>query len=98
MLPKISIQKTPVFSGLLKTPIYVASKPLHLSTSKKLNRISTPLVDDRCHPDPQDTWESMLPKVKTDGLLCKRKYSAPSLTAVNLSFGNELDKALHGKI
>ena len=64
---------------------------------KKRKQLSTPLFDDHDQPDTQDTWESMIPKVKSCGLLCKHKHFAPSLTASNLSFGEEYNKAFHGE-
>ena len=78
-------------------PIHVATNTRKLSTSKKWKRLSTPLCDDHGHPDPKDTWEYMLPKVKAGRLLRKHKYYSPSLTAVGISFGNEYDEYVHGK-
>ena len=97
MCPKTSRPKTPALAGPLKMPIGVAHKLQKFSISKQRKRLSNPILDDRGHPDPQETWEYILPKIKAGRLLHKHKYSAPNLTAVDLPFGKEYDEAVHGK-
>ena len=58
----------------------------------------SPLFDDRGYPNPQDEWESMLPKLKSGHLIRKRVHNPPKLQDVDPDFGEDFDEAKHGKV
>ena len=82
------------------TPIRVAphGSKLPASMKRKKNRFRSPLFDDRCHPDPQEEWESMLPEVQAGRLIRKRKHEASNLHDIDPTFGEEYDESKHGNM
>ena len=67
------------------------------SLKRKLQHYVSPLFDDCGHPNPQEDWESILPYVKDERLLRKRKHNSPNLQYIDPDFEEEYYENKHGE-
>ena len=77
--------------------IPVAPRSHKMPTYFKRKRRPSPLFNDRGFPNPQNSYESMLPEVSAGRLIRKRKHPSPSINSVDPNVGEEFDHNVHGK-